>query len=64
LWTNDDLPPAPREWRTGATERAETWWNDWIDWLATRSGPRVAARGIGSDAHPAGVAAPGGYVFG
>jgi polyhydroxyalkanoate synthase len=64
LWTNDDLPPDPQEWRSGATERAETWWNDWIEWLATRSGPRVAARGIGSDAHPPGVAAPGGYVFG
>jgi polyhydroxyalkanoate synthase len=64
LWTNDDLPPDPLEWRNGATERSETWWNDWIDWLATRSGPRVPARGIGSDEHPAGVAAPGGYVFG
>jgi polyhydroxyalkanoate synthase subunit PhaC len=64
LWTNDDLPPDPENWRAGATERADTWWNDWIAWLATRSGPRVAARGIGSEEHPAGVSAPGGYVFG
>jgi polyhydroxyalkanoate synthase len=64
LWTNEDLPPDPEEWRVGATEHQETWWNDWIAWLAARSGPRIPARPVGSLTHPGLVAAPGSYVLG
>jgi polyhydroxyalkanoate synthase len=64
LWTNDDLPPDPEDWRAGARETHDTWWNDWIAWLTVRSGAQVPARAPGSTRHPATVDAPGSYVLG
>ena len=64
LWTNDDLPPDPDEWRAGATETQTTWWNDWAWWLGSRAGDMVAPPPIGSASHPSLGPAPGTYVRG
>ena len=41
-----------------------SWWPHWRDWLWERSGVEVAAPSkLGSNRHPAGIAAPGGYVL-
>jgi polyhydroxyalkanoate synthase len=41
-----------------------SWWPHWRDWLWERSGVEVAAPSkLGSNRHPAGTAAPGGFVL-
>ena len=62
LWTNDDLPANPDDWRSGAIEHRETWWNDWIKWLVPRSGDLGAPPPIGSKRYPVLGPAPGTYV--
>jgi polyhydroxyalkanoate synthase len=62
LWTNEALPRDPHEWREGATEHRDTWWNDWSSWLAERGGELRAAPDMGSASHPAVGDAPGDYV--
>ena len=64
LWTNEELPANPDTWLAGATERQDTWWNDWAGWITARSGTLVEPPTLGNDAHPAGVQAPGTYVLG
>jgi polyhydroxyalkanoate synthase len=43
-WTNEALPETVDEWIEGATEHPGSWWENWAEWLAERSGPMVAAR--------------------
>jgi polyhydroxyalkanoate synthase len=43
-WTNEALPDTVEEWIDGATEHPGSWWENWAEWLAERSGPMVAAR--------------------
>jgi polyhydroxyalkanoate synthase len=43
-WTNDALPETVDEWLAGASEHPGSWWPDWAEWLAERSGPMVPAR--------------------
>ncbi len=63
LWTNDALPRDPDEWRAGAVEHRDTWWNDWARWLAERGGELTKApRLTGSTSHPPIEDAPGRYV--
>ena len=58
------IADTPDAWLEGATEHAGSWWDHWTKWLKTRSGKLVAASTeLGSDLNPAGVAAPGSYVF-
>ncbi len=53
------------EWERGSIERSGSWWDHWTDWLRPRAGTRIAARRtLGSDLHPAIIAAPGTYVVG
>ena len=54
LWTNDELPRDADEWRAGAVEHRDTWWNDWAT-LAGRARRRRCARRRRSAArrHPA-----------
>jgi poly(3-hydroxyalkanoate) synthetase len=41
-----------------------SWWPDYVDWLAQRSGElKTAPRKLGSRVHPAQGKAPGSYVF-
>ncbi len=64
-WTNEENPVDPAEWKAGAEQHDETWWEDWARWIAERSGPQVAPPAtLGSDAYPALDPAPGLYVHG
>jgi polyhydroxyalkanoate synthase subunit PhaC len=62
-WTNEDLPADPDQWLAGAKETANTWWNDWANWIVPRSGALKAPPPLGNKKYPAGVEAPGTYVF-
>ncbi len=62
FWTNPDLSkPGLEDWLKEAEETAGSWWPDWDQWLAARSGRKVAARVPGAKL---GVIepAPGAYV--
>lgn len=62
--TNKMIADTPDAWLEGATEHAGSWWDHWTKWLKTRSGKLVVApTELGSDVYPAGIAAPGAYVF-
>jgi polyhydroxyalkanoate synthase len=64
LWTNEDLPADPDQWRSGAHEVAGTWWDDWLDWVRPRSGNLGPPPPMGNKRYPAGENAPGTYVKG
>jgi polyhydroxyalkanoate synthase len=61
-WTNDQLPPDPKDWLDGATEHAGSWWPDWAAWNADKSGPRVPARRPGAGKLAPIEDAPGAYA--
>ncbi len=53
------------EWSRGATPHKGSWWDYWTQWLATRSGTKIAARTeLGSQGNAVLMAAPGAYVVG
>jgi polyhydroxyalkanoate synthase subunit PhaC len=62
LWTNDELPRDPDEWRSGATEHRDTWWNDWSAWVAERAGELRTPPSMGNANHVVVDDAPGRYV--
>ena len=64
LWTNEDLPADPDQWRADAQEAPGTWWDDWLDWVRPRSGTLVPPPPMGNKRYPAGEDAPGTYVKG
>jgi polyhydroxyalkanoate synthase len=43
-WLNPRLPDTVEEWMAGASEHPGSWWPDWSQWLAAKSGPMVPAR--------------------
>jgi polyhydroxyalkanoate synthase subunit PhaC len=54
----------PEAFAAAAEKRAGSWWTQWGEWLAERSGEKVAAPGaLGNDDLPPREAAPGSYVF-
>lgn len=58
-----NLPANADAWLVTARPESDSWWSDWRDWLAARSGeqePALAA--LGNDRHPAGAKAPSTYV--
>ena len=61
-WTNDRLPPDPKDWLDGATEHAGSWWPDWAAWNAAKSGPKVPARQPGGGKLTPIEDAPGSYA--
>jgi polyhydroxyalkanoate synthase len=64
-WTNTDLTGDHEHWKAGAELNDGTWWNDWVPWIAERSGEMVPApTRLGSDQHPPTIDAPGSYVHG
>jgi polyhydroxyalkanoate synthase subunit PhaC len=63
-WTNDRLLGDPELWLAGATQRRETWWEEWSRWIDARAGERVAPPAMGSAQHPPLAPAPGVYVMG
>ncbi len=61
---NDKLPKDPDAWLEGASSHPGSWWDDWTAWVAARSGgEKDAPAELGSEQYPAGVPAPGEYVF-
>ena len=61
-FTNASWPASPAEWKAGAERHAGSWWPRWGEWLAGKSGARVAARPVGDGEHPVLAPAPGLYV--
>jgi polyhydroxyalkanoate synthase subunit PhaC len=58
-----DNPPAAEAWLDQAAARQGSWWSDYVEWLAERSGElRRAPRSLGNRSHRASAAAPGSYV--
>ncbi|MGV8079562.1 MAG: PHA/PHB synthase family protein [Syntrophales bacterium] len=60
----DGLDGDPDAWLAGREERPGSWWEDWTEWLARRSGPSSPPPPLGNRRHPAREKAPGTYVFG
>jgi polyhydroxyalkanoate synthase len=54
----------PEAWLSRAEKRSGTWWEDWNDWLADRSGPmRPAPQRLGGPGFRSNGRAPGTYVL-
>ncbi len=62
-WINSELPAEPERWLEGATEQRRSWWEDWIEWLGERAGPRVAPPPMGGGRFESLGPAPGTYVL-
>ncbi|MER1967039.1 alpha/beta fold hydrolase [Castellaniella sp. GW247-6E4] len=53
----------PDDWLDGTSAHAGSWWTAWSQWLAQRSGRRVAPPTLGAPGSPALDDAPGRYVL-
>jgi polyhydroxyalkanoate synthase subunit PhaC len=61
--TASSNPEDAREWLESATKVKGSWWEDYVDWLAKRTGPeRNKPRRLGSAAYEPVCDAPGTYV--
>ena len=65
-WTNEaeELPAEPEAWKEHAEEHQGSWWENWANWIETRSGRRRPPHRTGSEKHPVLGEAPGTYVHG
>ncbi|HEX6003649.1 MAG TPA: class I poly(R)-hydroxyalkanoic acid synthase [Burkholderiales bacterium] len=61
-WTNEALPETPEAWLEGGTQHPGSWWTDWGNWVAARSGKQVPARTPGKGRLKALEDAPGSYA--
>lgn len=61
-WISEALPDNPEDWLSQATLVNGSWWSDWRQWLADRSGDMRPAHPPGSAAYPPLADAPGRYV--
>ncbi|PZQ96761.1 MAG: class I poly(R)-hydroxyalkanoic acid synthase [Cereibacter sphaeroides] len=61
-YTNEGDLTSADEWRGAADFHQGSWWPRWSEWLAKRSGAKIAARIPGDSEHPVLAAAPGSYV--
>jgi polyhydroxyalkanoate synthase len=61
-WANDNLPPSPDEWFTGATPHLGSWWPVWDEWITQLDSDRVPAREPGGGKLTNIEDAPGSYV--
>jgi len=48
-WTNESIPHTPTQWLKTAKDNAGSWWNDWDEWAAKKSGKKVSARIVKDD---------------
>lgn len=54
----------PQEWLESSQKSSDSWWPDYLQWLAERSGPEVnAPKALGGEGLPPLGPAPGGYVM-
>ncbi|OBH32515.1 poly(3-hydroxyalkanoate) polymerase [Mycobacterium sp. E1715] len=54
----------PQEWLESSQQSKDSWWPDYVEWLAERSGPEVdAPKALGGEGLPPLGPAPGGYVM-
>ncbi|OBG66699.1 MULTISPECIES: alpha/beta hydrolase [unclassified Mycobacterium] len=54
----------PQEWLESSQKSSDSWWPDYVQWLAERSGPEVnAPKALGGKGLPPLGPAPGGYVM-
>ncbi|TXH93416.1 MAG: alpha/beta fold hydrolase, partial [Pseudomonas sp.] len=61
--TNSERPASAKEWLTGATKHADSWWLYWQKWIESRAGKlKKAPAALGSKTHTPGEASPGTYV--
>jgi polyhydroxyalkanoate synthase len=59
----DEHPPAPEAWTECAARRPGSWWSDYDEWLAARSGVlKPAPKRLGGGRYKALAKAPGSYV--
>lgn len=64
FYLNPELPANADAWLAGAQAENDSWWSNWRDWLAARSGERRAAPSKpGNRRYPSLAAAPGTYVL-
>jgi polyhydroxyalkanoate synthase len=56
-YVQDDCPGDPETWLEGARKVNRSWWEDWAEWAAERSGDQVVPPAV-----PPGDPAPGRYV--
>jgi polyhydroxyalkanoate synthase len=64
FYLNPELSANADAWLAGAQSENDSWWNNWRDWLAERSGARRAAPSTpGNERHAPLAAAPGTYVL-
>jgi polyhydroxyalkanoate synthase subunit PhaC len=62
--TAGENPPDAEAWLGNATTEKGSWWPDYSQWLAERSGPLVTSPAtLGSADYPPREPAPGTYVF-
>jgi polyhydroxyalkanoate synthase len=62
FWTNPASPAELPEWIKGAKENPGSWWNDWLEWITSRSGEKIGALVPGEGKLKALGDAPGTYV--
>jgi poly(R)-hydroxyalkanoic acid synthase, class I len=62
-YVNDDLPDNPNYWLSHATEKAGSWWTEWLNWLQDYKGKEVPARQPGSPKYQPFEDAPGSFVL-
>jgi polyhydroxyalkanoate synthase len=61
--TAPDNPPEPRDWLAKASKVKGSWWEDYVSWLAERTGEeRPKPKRLGSKTHQPICDAPGEYV--
>ena len=57
-------PEDPQQWLDSAEMSADSWWPDYVAWLAERSGPQIdAPKTLGGEHLPPLGPAPGTYVM-
>jgi polyhydroxyalkanoate synthase subunit PhaC len=63
FFLNPDLPQSPEDWLAAARQVSGSWWDNWREWLAARSGEmRAAPASLGNERYQPGAPAPGTYV--
>ena len=61
--TADVHPADPKEWLDASVRHEGSWWEDWAEWIGSRSGERVKPPRMGSRKHRPVADAPGAYVL-